>query len=343
MNVSNSTPPVYHRFRLEVTVWYSIMTFLSTTGCTLSILLLLLIALSKKLRTRSSALFLNLLLQVALQCGVGMPLLVQSYQGVPFSLAGDKELCRRTFIFYFIIVHCVDWTDLMIAVNRFIAVCLPHKYPQWTRGFRLYSMVVAPWLIGLGIALLPQFGIGGEFRRFTSWESCGVFYYNATWSLVFVMLGIGLPVSSTFLLYLTIFAVVLYRHFRVPVAPVGMGEATRRTQKRYRSVRMFFGVFVCYAGCLLPPPIANGFFQKEYSSQPMLQLIFRAVMLLGNALIPVIYLIVSKDYRAQLRLGKEKLTSVLGKKIQQPELLRMSGITSSTKQTAASTNATSNG
>lgn len=66
-----------------------------------------------------------------------------------------------------------------------------------------------------------------------------------------------------------------------------MQQRQKLLSRRYKSVKMLFVSYIWYSVCILPAPIASLSFAAAYQSSPILQLLLRALLLLGYATMPV--------------------------------------------------------
>ncbi|XP_055329916.1 olfactory receptor 11A1-like [Paramacrobiotus metropolitanus] len=292
---------IFLQYRTEQLIWYGVMATSCIVGTTGSIFLTGAILSTRHSRRGIGILMVNLLIMVTLQCGVAFPFLIQSYPGVPLSIADDPNFCRRAHFLYNALLPSIDYADLMIGINRCVAVCFPHHYPAWVRPRALYGMVTFSWVTWLFFAVVPQLPGQAVMRSLEPWYSCGV-VYGAAWSVTFSTGGIALPVALLFALYLTVFLVVLMRKtvLRRRIAPAEDSQLQRTMQRRFRSTLVFFAVFVCYACCMTPAPLVAPLFPTLYFRYPFMRQVLRGLMTVGTASIPVLYMMLNTQYRRQL-------------------------------------------
>ncbi|XP_055332214.1 uncharacterized protein LOC129584127 [Paramacrobiotus metropolitanus] len=301
-------PPIWLVYELEQRIWYGIMVASCIVGTISSLFLIAAIFRSQASLSGSSCLMVNLLVKVVLQCGIAIPLVIQSYPDVPFNLSNVPVYCANSLFLYSALMPSIDYADLMIGINRFVAICFPHHYAQWTRRPVIYSMIAFSWATALVFAVAPLFPTIAAFKNLPPWHACGV-VYSPFWSLFFSVAGIAFPVILLFILYVAVFVVMLVRTntWRKQVTTAGMdvNSKVKTIERRFRSTNIFFTVFVCYACCMLPAPLAAPLFPKEYARLPFLRQILRALMTAGTASIPVLYFAMNDRYRkGLLQCGK---------------------------------------
>lgn len=299
-NHTNSTKvlPLWVSYATEITVWFNTMTFLSVLGTFCNSLLVAVVLSSPKLRAGSGALIAYVHIVLIFQCSVNMPLLfVPVYQASLTNKTATDTFCRDAFPLQWAMSQVVSWVDLMIAINRMVAICFPHNYPKWTDKKTLIMMMIIPWCPGITTIGCLRLGIGGVFRSIPPWGACGATMYPLMGQLN-AMLSTAIPIGGSGLIYITIFLVMAGRSlslFRlsgnqsVPLAVVpAIARKERKTIiRRNKSVKILFAVYIWYAACMLPAPLGASLFSQVYSYLPILQLVFRALSLLGYATMPV--------------------------------------------------------
>ena len=125
-NVSNnqSLPP-WITYKSELRVWFAIAMIIIIGGFLLNLSLVFVIISSKKLLRSSRILILNLVVCLTLLCAFGAPIInATTYDQSTNTLS----LCRGISFVYLGLYFTVDWADLMISINRFVAIVFPHYY-----------------------------------------------------------------------------------------------------------------------------------------------------------------------------------------------------------------------
>ena len=72
------------------------------------------------------------------------------------------NLCSYFQAIYGLGATLVNWTDSALAVNRCIALFLPHQYKSLTKNWLVGIMLMFIWLISLSGMLPMGFGVGGR-------------------------------------------------------------------------------------------------------------------------------------------------------------------------------------
>ncbi|XP_055329958.1 trace amine-associated receptor 7g-like [Paramacrobiotus metropolitanus] len=197
---------VYHT---ELLIWYYTMVTLSVLGTVFCLLVLTGILSSRKLRFGSGALIANLLVSLLLQCALFVPLVTISTAGIPLGVNtlthASRSFCRHSFVGYFILNKVVSMADMMIGINRFVAICFPHHYPRWTTRPALAVMIGIPWLLSLIFGFAIYFQVGGVFQASPPWGACAVTFASDASSWLSLLMGVLLPIGTLGLLFSIIF------------------------------------------------------------------------------------------------------------------------------------------
>ncbi|XP_055340587.1 allatostatin-A receptor-like [Paramacrobiotus metropolitanus] len=293
----------YHFF---VTLWFAVMMGLSAVGAVANITLTITILSSEKLRSGCGVLIAHLLLVSATLCAVHLPLLtVTTYYMAPKQPLGIT-FCRVTVLFYFSTLYVVNWTAMLISINRFVAIVYPYKYNAHFASYKVgFSLIALSWTVVLCCNFLVFFNHGGRFEATRPWGACGITVIRN--SMIYPMITVicvTFPTALEGVMYVAIFATVGWRALlrRRKIRHVVERAIERRNslvQKRYRSVKMLSVSYLWYSVCFMPAPIASSIFPHVYSSSPLLQLFLRVLLLCGYTTIPFIYLALSNDYRSR--------------------------------------------
>ncbi|XP_055354788.1 G-protein coupled receptor 39-like [Paramacrobiotus metropolitanus] len=195
-NNATLTPlPAWIVHRPALLLWFWLVVCLSLIGTVFSVAVITIILSSKRLRAGSGVLLLNFLFSILLQCSVGMPMVTASATGIPLGNQSTNAYCRVAMFAFYICIKSVTLTDMMIGINRFVAICFPHSYPQWIRPLPLTVMVFLPWLLPVIMAVLLLYRVGGELKSALPWGACVAQYTDTYSSFLSVFLGVFFPVG----------------------------------------------------------------------------------------------------------------------------------------------------
>lgn len=294
VNRSHLCEPAWMVHPTALTVWFWMMLTLNITGGITNIGLLWVIISNKKLRTGSGFLIAHLLFIEAQLCIVHMFILsITTYYIVPYTALSDT-FCRYTLIGYYSSIYALNWTALMIGINRFVAVFFPHKYSLWSKQSVVVTMAVLSWAIALTLNFLEFTGTILKHEATPPWGTCGIIVFRMSSYLAMVSFAQAGPVSLLGALYLIILGGIgirtIQHHRKVREGSSGKGAATVNSslmRRRYRSAVMLFVAYLWYTSCLMPAPVAATLYPLQYTSYPLLSLFLRALLLFGYATNPV--------------------------------------------------------
>lgn len=195
-NFTHSNMPAWVIYNYELTIWYKMMIFFSIIGTICNFFLVITILSSKKFRSGSGVLIANLHILVFMQCAFGMPMVfIPTYQ-VASTGPVSNLFCRGSFSLYFILLEAVDWADMMIGINRLVAICFPFNYAKWTTKPVLVGMIITSWAPSTVIGLCAVFNVGAAFRMILPWGSCGVITSSPIMLQMINVLGVLFPVAT---------------------------------------------------------------------------------------------------------------------------------------------------
>ncbi|XP_055349955.1 somatostatin receptor type 2-like [Paramacrobiotus metropolitanus] len=293
-NVSANSTPIWQHYQTDLRIWSALIISSSTAGTVFGVLLIICILTSQQ-RSKSSPLLVSLLAAATGHCAMGIPFIALSYEGSPISQPVSDRFCTVAVGFFVGLTTWVDWADLMISVNRFIAICHPHIYTRATTNGIRFTMTFLSPVVAVILVVMQMGQWAGTSMRAGAWRSCSMLYRTYLWSGAYTMVSFVVPLLLSFLCYICIFLVIARRQWRRDTQ-----KNRRRQQQRYRSMYVFFVALVSYSSCTLPGPVMSMFAMFQFVVHPFLQLTLRVVSLCGVASIPIIYFVLRPDYRQQL-------------------------------------------
>ena len=199
----------------------------------------------------------------------------------------------RNFEFLMVLTHfSANLSSLLLAVNRAIAIFIPHSYHRCTKPPVLCFFIGLPWFIALVLSLLPYFGVGGSFGVVKPFGACGIspgppkFIY-----LMGSTIGIHFPILSVLLTYVVVFGkriitTVKFRTHPTGETPAGRSEA-RSMERRTAVARVLFGSAIWDCVCVMPTSIVIQWWPREYYDSPYIQLWLRTLFFTAYVPYPV--------------------------------------------------------
>ncbi|OQV17310.1 hypothetical protein BV898_08560 [Hypsibius exemplaris] len=284
--------------------WFTLSMLVSFFGSILLILLLFHIVRTKL--TGSTVLIAHLLALQLLLCSVYFPILfIDSFAGL--NGASLNLNCPVLLLMYIGAVQAQHWASLVLAINRYVAIALPHHYRKLVSKPVLTMMILAPWIIGTGGTIPLYFGSGGKFGVKPVYGYCAitvagrVYGFRALWQTI----GTYIPTVLMGIIYVTLFlrlaidGRVCFGRTREKEDLTGL---EKRLEKRVTMAKMLVAAHVCYCVCFLPGPIVVLAFPQLYGQHLMLAHWLNGFLTLcGYAASPVIFLCLSSDYRTGVR------------------------------------------
>ncbi|OQV15356.1 hypothetical protein BV898_10462 [Hypsibius exemplaris] len=300
-------PPLTERQRLTFNTWFGLSMGITLAGSGLLILLLVSAVRRENSRSGSRILLLHLMSTQLLLCGLLFPIhFITSYLAL---IRRNPTISCSSFAFiHTSTTFAQNWSQALIAVNRFVAIGLPHHYRSWVSRRTLAAMIVAPWVTGFAITLPVYFGIGGDFTMNKAYGSCFA-KVNGPYLTVWFALGNYVPLALTGVLYISLFVKLAGRKRVISVHAVPAvgndekGPRLTQTQRRHIAIaRMLVVSVVCNGICLVPAPVITSFFPNVFARNGMVQLwLVKTMVMCGYAASPVIFLIMSSDYQKEVR------------------------------------------
>ncbi|OQV17402.1 hypothetical protein BV898_08505 [Hypsibius exemplaris] len=290
--------------------WFVFSILCSIIGTALLLLLLLASFRVKRLRSGSSILVVHLMLIELIICGVTFPIfLITTHTGL--TGVHVQVNCQVFMYFFLTTIHTEYWASLVLAVNRFFALVLPHHHRKLLSKTGLIIMILIPWIVGLGVTLPLYFGIGGRFILRTSpFESCAFMSQTSGYGIGLAFLGAYLPIGLIGLIYAVLGVRWLVGSFSKrfvavqvvaavgPAAAPSQGNVAAKT-RRVLLLRMLVVTYLWHCLCFLPPPILISSFPGLVVSHPKLVSLwlFKTMLLCGYVVSPFIFLVLNVDYQ----------------------------------------------
>ena len=142
----------------EINTW-CLMTFvLCIVGVVGNLGVLILTLRSPSLRRGSGVLICNVLIIYVFNCLIAFPSSVITVYLTSVGHQLPSSLCE-VHILYVGGTLVGEWAEFFLSVNRFVAVCWPHRYAPLTRTWVMCWFIGASWMLGFGSALPYSFHV----------------------------------------------------------------------------------------------------------------------------------------------------------------------------------------
>ncbi|OQV25472.1 hypothetical protein BV898_00413 [Hypsibius exemplaris] len=161
---SNGTNWSYSSFYgHSLTTWFALMLTLCLSGVITNVLLIIIIALSRKLRSGTGLLILHLLCTDTLLCCLLYPIHVILVYGSNFWFTLPKDICVYTYYPLIVIKFVNNWAEASLGFNRIVAAFLPRFFRTVSTSRSSLFAVLLCWMI-VAVPLFPFcFKIMGYF------------------------------------------------------------------------------------------------------------------------------------------------------------------------------------
>ena len=140
------------------------MILVSVMGDLANFFLLKAIAGNAQLRKRAGVLVIHAIILQMVTTGIGTPLYAAMFYGdMVWKWHIPDWSCKYWFVLFAACLYGRNWADLILAVNRFVAVCLPYEYKRFTTKPAICANIAVVWVTCGVIVLLPAFGVTGVY------------------------------------------------------------------------------------------------------------------------------------------------------------------------------------
>ncbi|OWA50173.1 hypothetical protein BV898_14698 [Hypsibius exemplaris] len=303
LNTSIATTILPQFSRLSIRLWFGFSIACCIFGTTFLLILLSASTKRQQLRNGSHILLNHLMLMQLAICSVIFPIaLIVSYLML---LQRSPYLnCPAFMLVYTTLFFSENWANVLIAVNRFVVIIIPHYYAKWATKPVLYGMIVVPWICGLGFSIPVYRGIGASFTAAPD-PVLGFCYPRSNGGPFIVVWFTFLnyvPITLTGFLYIAIFLklAVTKQSIRGRINPqfiVGDVRAAVPRAKNIAIARMLVVSFFFNFITLVPGPIITAFFPL-FAMKGLVQMwVAKTLVLCGYVVSPVIFLTMSADYQ----------------------------------------------
>ncbi|XP_055340580.1 adenosine receptor A3-like [Paramacrobiotus metropolitanus] len=294
-NSTNSSRPglVLPKVSYSMAVTWVSLTMTMTFAGTVTIILLLTATIRyRSLRAGAGRLIAHLLCIDFFICGITTPgymlIIFLDLVGIPYTIN-----CTAWVTIRMLSINVQYWASMVLAVNRLVAIALPHHYKVWTRRSVMLAMMGMCWVIAIAINLPPLFGHAYSLGKYPPLMSCTMKPLDDMLFPIISSIGSHIPIATLSVVYIFI---ALYT-IRLKNA-VNSGKQMVR---RIKVARMLFVSFAFYFICFLPMTVLPPFFPKIIFTMPVVMLWLIALQILGFSSSPFIFLLMNDEYRKSLR------------------------------------------
>ncbi|OQV16913.1 hypothetical protein BV898_08919 [Hypsibius exemplaris] len=272
-----------------VTIWFGVTTFISLFGAAAFLVLILGIASRRELHRGSGVLIIHLLAVEFCMVSIHYPItntvtFIARYYGDPNLLRSLD--CALIQFFMTTFQHAGNWASFFLAINRFFAILVPHRYRAISSSSAILGMILSSWAISLCCNLPLYFGVGGVIGNTISGD-CGLLKTSKIDYPFRAAFAYYIPLISLIIIYFTLFMRTNYiRRYRVAVQIPTMSQL-ERARRRLSVTKMLFVSSVFYCLCYFPAPVIVTFFPSYSFNNRDAFLYIRMLVVCGYASNPV--------------------------------------------------------
>ncbi|OQV13699.1 hypothetical protein BV898_12093 [Hypsibius exemplaris] len=311
MNHSNFSPPTNFPFlaqakQTELSAWIAVILTINFIGVLINLLLLRITWLAKLQKCGVSFLIVHFLLANLVMSLVSVP------AGVFVLLAKrdgwhiDGSACYIVQTLVTINMTVINWADVGLAVNRFVALYYPHRYKAWASTPTNVAVLCCNWFISVATMIPYTFTIGGQGIISAPLGNCflmmtgrlGPFLTAMMAYVPYTLTGIG-----SLLILWKCFG---YRVLDTATVSSADGDSSvganhRLAQRRLNMAKMLLFTFLWTCVCTLPTYVVNTQFPWLYGANPVSVMWIRPAMTCQFTFTPCILLWCNTEYQRRLK------------------------------------------
>ncbi|OQV22586.1 hypothetical protein BV898_03411 [Hypsibius exemplaris] len=299
-----SFPKLAKAKQAELLAWICVTLIISLVGAFNNIVVLM--ATIPKRGAKSGLVFLifHFISVNLFMCLIAIPvsivLILVKRAGIPLR----PDSCIYFQAFYSTGAIVVKWADAGLALNRCVALFLPHRYKGWTTKTTTVGMVLFAWIPSLLAQIPLSFGVGGTLKL-QELGQCAAIPKGQLGSFLQTALGTGVPLSLTGLgcVLIVIKVILMCRSRGHMIGPKNGPECkqARRMLRHIKMAKLLLVTFLWTALCNLPWAVVSSNYPSANSENPVSVLWLRTCFVIQYGLTPCILLFGNEEYRARLK------------------------------------------
>ncbi|XP_055356489.1 G-protein coupled receptor 151 protein-like [Paramacrobiotus metropolitanus] len=295
VTVNNTANSSYfgHTSKSLLTLWAACDLSSCIIGSFASLLVVILILSRRQLRHGCGLIIVHSLIANLLLCAISFVISCALLYRKSIGLGAIHPHHCKPIMWLQMALRCaVNWLEVLITLNRLIAIYFPHHY-RVSSGKRVTAWTVAGvWLVSALYALPAWFDVGAKYAL-TPLGHCAIAVNPDNLGALNNVFGAYLPIALTAVCFGVIYGKLVVRK-RNPDARDKSGSVKRRA----RVIPMLFAAFLWNAACFLTMPVTLSSSPNVFVTEPALVLLFMTLTVLGYSMQPVIFCVFNKDYRA---------------------------------------------
>ncbi|OQV22584.1 hypothetical protein BV898_03409 [Hypsibius exemplaris] len=314
-----SFPNLTHARQTELIAWGTVTLSLSFLGAVNNLLVLLVTWPDAGSKFGLNLLIFHFVAVNLFMCLMGIPISV-----ILILLKRDgyfipPNICNFFQAVYGLGATLVNWSDSMLAVNRCLALFIPHHYRSLTNKAATLAVLIFMWAIGLAGMLPMSFGVGGQLLL-SDLGQCGTFPAVGRLGMFLMSLVSYFPFSVTgtgaLLILLKMSGMARHRvvsHVGASANNGGAGAVRGRKVilRHLKMAKILLLTFLWSAFCNMPWGVTVVVFPWLYRQNPVEILWLRTCFTCQYGFTPCILLLGNAEWRGKLmRIMKREIVSV---------------------------------
>lgn len=286
---------------------------------------------SKHLHNATTAFIINLCFSDGLVCLISLPLAASTFMQKQW--VHGEALCTFSSISRFGSFGVSMLSVINITINRYVLIVHPKRYTKLYKKRNIILMIFLIWVLSFGCLIPTMVGIWGKFGFDMNTGTCTIRSVNGhSPKLIIFIVMLALPVPLVIVCYCRIFWVVrksqhnlqkntptkdsnknikgkhtLHHPTPMKLAPPEMHPVPRsprtdakrhqrsKTARDLKLLRMIMVIFTTSLSCYMPLSIVK--IMEQENEHPVANIVGYVTMYLSSCLNPVIYVMMSRDYR----------------------------------------------
>ncbi|OQV23641.1 hypothetical protein BV898_02384 [Hypsibius exemplaris] len=196
-----------------------------------------------------------------------------------------------------LIVFTTNWAYCCLAGHRFCAAIFPHHFHYLSRRCIAVAINCLPWLLSLLFLAFPVFEIHVKFVYTRPWSACVLGPLGGLVSGLFIAVVTYLPCAVSGFCYVVICLNAWLMSSSLKKTTPKMARIRGTLQRRFQISRLLFVCSLFTVVMTLPLPLALAWFPAYFTTNFVAQMWVRLPQFLASAFNPIVYMLVSRDYR----------------------------------------------
>ncbi|XP_055337120.1 allatostatin-A receptor-like [Paramacrobiotus metropolitanus] len=261
----------------ELKAWFALTTAFGIVGAVLTLLLFMIMVILNKFRTGSGIMISHSQLIDFIICSILNPVqnvTILQIQSGRYTLID----CRFVQFTQILFVFVGNWSAVLLAGNRFVAIVLPLHYGKVTTRWALALGITTAWIISLACSVPMYFNVGVVLGMQPT-GACGTVQISGHFFQSVGIVSTYFPIALLGAMYMTVFL----------QQKLCKREAKRQREamrKRVALAKALCCSFLWYCLCMLPAPVLINFFPDVWRHEFRLLMWTRTLLIIGYAANP---------------------------------------------------------